>query len=110
MTWFTSRELSVSYAAFVSHLLELFYSEHCFSCPEARQALRQFATSRSDVIVVERDVATEKELELARRYRLIATPAIVIDGHEVMYGVPGATALAARVDASQPVTHLTGCD
>lgn len=94
------------YPEIVSHLLELFYSEHCFSCPEARQALRQFAASRSDVVVVERDVAAEDELELARRYRLIATPAIVIDGHAVMYGVPGTAALAARVEASHPANQL----
>lgn len=46
--------------------------------------------------LVERDVAVATGL--ARHYRLIATPAIVIDGGAVMYGVPRPAALAARVD------------
>lgn len=82
----------------VSHLVELFYSEHCIGCPEARQVVRRFASERPDVTVVERDV--EIEIDLARRYGLIATPAIVIDGGTIMYGVPRPAALAARVDRS----------
>lgn len=72
-------------------------------CPEARQTVRQFAASRPDVVVVERDLEAEAELELAKRYGLIATPALVIDGDAVMYGVPRPAAIAARVDASRPV-------
>ena len=87
----------------MSHLLEIFYSAHCISCPEARQTVRQFAASRPDVVVVERDLEAEAELELAKRYGLIATPALVIDGDAVLYGVPRPAALAARVDASRPV-------
>ena len=85
----------------VSHLLEIFYSEHCMGCPEARQAVRRFASSRSDVVVVEHDLETKAELELAKRYGLIATPALVIDGEAVMYGVPRPAALAARVDTGR---------
>ena len=77
----------------MSHLLEIFYAAHCAGCPEARRAVRQFASSRRDVVVVEHD------LELARRYRLISTPALVLDGDVIMYGVPRPAALAARVDA-----------
>lgn len=72
-------------------------------CPEARQAVRRFASSRPDVVVVEHDLEAEAELELAKRYGLIATPALVIDGDAVMYGVPRPAAIAARVDASRPV-------
>jgi alkyl hydroperoxide reductase subunit AhpF len=87
----------------VFHVLELFYSEHCIGCPEARQAVRHFAASRPDVVVIEREV--ESHLELAKRYRVIATPAVVIDGDAVLYGVPRLAPLAARVDASHPLTH-----
>lgn len=83
------------------HVLEVFYSEHCIACPKTRQAVRELAASRSDVVVIERDV--ESHLELAKRYRLIATPAVVIDGNAVMYGVPRIPTLAARVDASHPL-------
>ena len=82
----------------MSHLVELFYSEHCIGCPEAREAVRQFAQERPDVTLVEHDVAVE--MDLARHYQLIATPALVIDGVDVMYGVPRPAALAVRVDKS----------
>ena len=82
-----------SYPVDVSYLLEIFYSEHCVGCPEARQAVRRFASGRPDVVVV--------ELELAKRYGLIATPALVIDGDLVMYGVPRPAAIAARMEASR---------
>ncbi|MBI3494295.1 MAG: thioredoxin family protein [Acidobacteria bacterium] len=90
----------------MGHLVELFYSEHCIGCPEARQVVRQFALERPDVTVVERDVAVA--VRLARHYRLIATPAIVIDGGAVMYGVPRPAALAARVDQG-PATKGDSC-
>lgn len=83
----------------VSHLVELFYSEHCLGCPEAREVGRQFALERPDVTIVEHDVAVE--IDLARHYGLIATPAFVIDGGAIMYGVPRPAALGARVDESE---------
>ncbi len=85
----------------MSHLLEIFYSEHCTGCPEARQAVRRFAAGRPDVVVVEHDLETKAELELAKRYGLIATPALVIDGDSVIYGVPRPAAITARVDAGR---------
>ena len=92
----------------VSHLIDLFYSAHCIGCPEARQAVRRFASGRPNVVVVEHDLQVEAELELAKRYRLIATPALVIDRDTVMYGVPRLATLAARVDASRPVASSDG--
>lgn len=80
----------------MNHLLQLFYSEHCPDCPEARRRVRQFAMERSDVTLVERDVAIT--IGLARHYRLTATPAIVIDGGRAIYEVPPPEALAALVD------------
>ena len=74
-------------------------------CPEARRAVRRFASGRPDVVVVEHDLEAEAELDLARRYRLIATPALVLDGDVIMYGVPRPAALAARVDAGHPIAR-----
>lgn len=95
------------YPANVPHLLEIFYSTHCIGCPDAREAVRRFASSRPDIVVVEHDLEAEAELELAKRYGLIATPALVIDGDAVMYGVPRPAALAARLDASH---HMAPSD
>lgn len=91
----------------VSHLIDLFYSAHCIGCPEARQAVRRFASSRPHVVVVEHNVDVEAALELAKRYRLIATPALVIDRDTVMYGIPRLATLAARLDASH---HMAASD
>lgn len=79
----------------MTHCVELFYSEHCPGCPEARQAVRQWAAQRSDVAVTELDVA--QHLGEANRYGLIATPAVVIDGGPALYGIPSAADLAARL-------------
>lgn len=92
----------------VSHLIDLFLSAHCVGCPEARQAVRRFESSRPDVVVVEHDLEAEVELELAKRYRLIATPALVIDRDTVMYGIPRSAALAARLDAGRPGASSDG--
>jgi len=43
---------------------------------------------------------------MARRYGLIATPALVIDGGPVLYGVPRVADLESRVDT--PVTGRDG--
>ncbi len=87
------------------HRLDVFYSAHCPGCPEARHIARQMATSRGDIVVVEHDLDAEAELALAKRYGLIATPAVVIDGHAAIYGVPSRAAIEARVEASRSVAH-----
>ena len=84
------------------HVVELFYGAHCLGCPEARQAVQLFAARRLDVVVIEHDVEAEAALELARRYRLIATPALVIDGEAVIYGVPSPSALEVRLAEGRP--------
>ena len=82
------------YAARMPHLIELFAAEHCPGCPDARVRLREFAANRHDVVVVERSV--DGNLEAARRYGLFATPAIVVDGIAVLYGVPTMAQLSFR--------------
>ena len=97
----TEARVGGRYPACVSHLVELFFSEHCFGCPEAREVLQQLASARSDLVVVEHNV--DDDLSLAHEYHLIATPALVIDRAKVFYGVPALDKLAARIDASVPV-------
>jgi thiol-disulfide isomerase/thioredoxin len=91
----------LQYAEPVSHLVELFYSDHCLSCPEAREVLQQLVAERSDVVIVEHNV--DDDLALAHEYHLIATPALVIDRSKVFYGVPRLEKLTARIDASAPM-------
>lgn len=80
----------------MTHYVELFYSQHCVGCPEARQVVRQLAAERPDIAVAEFDVAIH--LGAANRYGLIATPAVVIDGGPALYGIPRISELAARLD------------
>ncbi len=84
------------------HVIELFLAEHCPGSPDARVRVREFAASRRDIVVVERNV--DHDMEAARRYRLFATPAIVIDGKAVLYGAPTMTQLAARCDERTAAT------
>lgn len=85
----------------MSHLVELFYSDHCLGCPEAREIVQRLAAGRPDIIVVEHNV--DDDVTLATDYHLIATPALVIDRDKVFYGVPRLEKLAAGIDASAPV-------
>jgi hypothetical protein len=80
------------------HIIELFAAEHCPGSPDARHRLHEFAASRADVVIVERSV--DRDVEAARRYGLIATPGIVIDGQAILYGVPTIAQLAARLERS----------
>ena len=82
----------------MEHLLELFVANHCPSCPDARARVREFAHANVDVVVVERNV--DEERAAAAGYGLFATPAIVIDGSAVLYGVPSLAQLALRCSAT----------
>ena len=86
----------------MSHVVELFYSGHCFGCPEARRVLERFASDHPDVVVVERDIDDDAAYRLATRYGLIATPAFVIDHSSIMYGVPKPEKLAVRIACGGP--------
>lgn len=59
--------------------------------------LRQLASARPDVVVIERNIEEDAEYRLATDYHLIATPAFVIDGRAVLYGVPKPDKLADRL-------------
>lgn len=82
----------------MTHILEVFVSEHCIGCPYVREQVRRFAEARPDVRVVEHDI--DRHPESAARYGLFATPAIVIDGRKVLYGIPNMSGLAAWCGAS----------
>jgi len=88
----------------VTHFVEVFYSEHCPGCSEARRIVRQLVSTRPDIAVAEFDIAVH--VGMATRYGLIATPAVVIDGGAVLYGVPRVADLESRVDT--PVTGRDG--
>ncbi|MPY87275.1 MAG: hypothetical protein GEU99_05080 [Luteitalea sp.] len=80
----------------MAHVIEVFVSDHCFTCPPAYEAVVRFAATRPDIRVIRRDF--EQERAAVARYRLFATPAVVIDGRSVLYGVPHPDQLAARCD------------
>jgi alkyl hydroperoxide reductase subunit AhpF len=84
----------------MAHLIELFVSQTCPASPDARQAVLRFAAERPDIRIVERDV--EQCSPDAERYGLFATPAIVIDGRFVLYGVPTRAQLVERCEAAAP--------
>lgn len=78
----------------MQHVIELFTANHCPSCPDARVRLREFADRHRNVTIVEHNV--DEDVRVAAGYGLFATPAIVIDGRSVLYGVPTLAQLARR--------------
>ncbi|MGH9162254.1 MAG: thioredoxin family protein [Vicinamibacteraceae bacterium] len=80
----------------MAHVIEVFIADHCPTCPPAYEAVVRFAASRQDIRVVRRNF--EQDQAIAARYHLFATPAVVIDGRSVLYGVPRQEQLAARCD------------
>lgn len=76
-----------------SHLIEYFYARNCDLCGEALAVLRGFQSAHREVYVLEHDVATY--VGLARRYQLESTPATVVDGRSLIYGIPTLETLTA---------------
>lgn len=72
-------------------MLELFVTSHCPGCGEAILMLQRFCAGRDDVKLIKRDVAAARTQ--ISSYRLFATPALVIDGRHVVYGVPSMASL-----------------
>ena len=96
----------VAYRGTMVHVLELFVSEHCIGCPEARRVVDAFAAARVDVTVVYRDVESEAARQRARAQGLFATPALVVDGQRVIYGVPRAGVLDGLFEPESSVADL----
>lgn len=80
-----------------AHVIEVFVSRHCPSCPTALRVVQEFGLTHPDVLVVERNIDHEAELQRARACHLIATPAVVVNGVHIIYGVPRVTTLARRL-------------
>lgn len=81
-----------------SHVIEYFYAQDCSTCNEALEVLRRFQSAHEEVYLLEHDVAVY--VGRARRYRLASTPATVIDGRRLIYGIPTVDALAAVSQAT----------
>lgn len=79
-------------------IVEVFYSQHCPGCPRTRDAVRAFVGEGGGAVLVEHDIALE--LERARHYGLIATPATVVNQDIVLYGVPTPAALRRALERS----------
>jgi CRP-like cAMP-binding protein len=86
------------------HVLELFTSPECGACPAARNAAHTVRDQRKDIAFIERSVARATELEVARARRLLATPALVLDGGTVLYGVPAPSVVLRHLSQAPPVT------
>jgi thiol-disulfide isomerase/thioredoxin len=89
----------------MEHVIELFVAHHCPSCPDARQRVREFADAYPNVNVTERSVDDAMDVAVAVGYGLFATPAIVVDGCAVLYGVPTLAQLIARCKATESVNR-----
>ena len=87
----------------MNHVLELFSSTECPACPDALQVVRTLGHRRRDLLIVERSIDQDGERLLARERRLMATPAVVIDGSFVLYGVPSLASLERRLSALGPL-------
>lgn len=87
------KNATIATAAPETHVIEYFYAQHCAACREALAGLRRFQSTHEEVYVLEHDVAIY--VGLARRYRLASTPATVVDGRRLIYGIPSPEALTA---------------
>lgn len=89
-----------------THVIEYFYAQDCATCSEALESLRRFQSAHEHVYVLEHDVAVY--VGLANRYRLASTPATVIDGRRLLYGIPALEALASLTQAAaRPASATT---
>ncbi len=93
--------------------IDLFTSRQCAACPEARKLLADLTRRRGDVEVVEWDLERDPGPAVGRG--IFVTPSLLIDGHEILYGVPTLEELEKRIgavrgpDADGQDGHLCGC-
>lgn len=91
----STKHATVPTVAPETHVIEYFYARGCATCREALEVLRRFQSSHQEVYVLELDVAIY--VGLANRYRLASTPATVVDGQRLIYGIPSPEALTPSV-------------
>ena len=83
------------------HVLELFTSDHCPGCPAARTALQRLCEEDDSLRLVIVDV--DSQPAKAGVYGLVATPATVINGRHVLYGVPRPDVIRRYVASIRPI-------
>ena len=74
--------------------IDLFTSPHCPSCPEARSVVAGFAAAHPEVELHEWDLATDPGPAVGRG--IFVTPSLLLDGVEILLGVPSESDLARR--------------
>lgn len=71
--------------------IDLFVSPFCLGCPSAREVVEGFASVRGDVEVHEWDLSQDPGPAVGRG--IFATPTVLLDGVDVLTGVPEASDL-----------------
>jgi hypothetical protein len=74
--------------------IDLFTSSDCQSCPRAREVVTAFAAEHPDVEVREWDLATNPGPAVGRG--IFATPSLLLNGVDVLLGVPTKADLLKR--------------
>jgi small redox-active disulfide protein 1 len=70
-------------------LIELFTSPTCPHCPAAKRVTENVVKQMEGALLIERDISTPEDAEVAARYRVQGVPTIVVNGKYKMVGVPG---------------------
>lgn len=91
--------------------IDLFTSADCPSCPRAREVVTAFAAEHPDVEVHEWDLAANPGPAVGRG--IFATPSLLLDGVDILLGVPTRADLLERfgqMPASRIVTRSDAID
>ncbi len=73
-------------------LLDLFTAPDCPACPAAREVVAAFARENPGVTVREWDLTRDPGPAVGRG--IVATPAILVNGTRILFGVPDPRELA----------------
>lgn len=77
--------------------IELFHTEGCKSCADARQALREVAQQAVPDLQW-REVDVTKELDYAVELGVMSLPALAVDGELVFSSLPNGTQLRSELE------------
>ena len=69
-------------------LLELFTSPTCPHCPAAKRITENVVKQMEGALLIERDVSSPENADVAARYGIQGVPTIIINGRYQMAGVP----------------------
>ena len=79
--------------------IDLFTAPCCAACAAARQAVSAFAAQRSGLEVHEWDLT--RDPGPARGRGIFATPSLLLDGQQILLGVPSTAQLASWFGARE---------